>query len=566
MFCGKSQTTPALSVLKKIIQQAIAVLSSRERKQLGRLSLLQAFISMADIASLVLLIFIIQLYTGPEQSQAKGIAGDLLRVHYLLPILLFLLLFLVKNTLAYIAVKLQYNYVYQVASRLSLANLRQYLDSNYTDYTHIDASVSINRISNLPVQFAHYVLAGMQQLFTEITVTLIAVIAILVFQAKLFLLLLLVIVPPVLIAAFITRKKLRTARSEVKDNAEKTTQYLQEALYGYVESNILGKKDFFSTRYSRHQKRLNDFLARLQITQALPSRFVEVFAVIGLLLLIIVNKYAGQATTQIVNIGAFMAAAYKIIPGITRIASLSGQIRTYAFTLNDIQPEKEGATTPYNHIREHITALSFRDVSFAYKDTPILQQFNLELGSGDFLGISSSSGKGKTTLIHLLLGFLQQQEGQITINEVTLSASERKQFWPNITYVKQQHFLIHDTILRNITLEEEGFDAQRLQTALRASGLEPFLQAFPEGIQKVISDSGKNISGGQRQRIALARALYRDADVLLLDEPFSELDQASEQDILKYLQSLATSGKIVILITHNPSSLSYCSKTVSVHA
>lgn len=521
---------------------------------------------MADIASLVLLLFVIQLYTGPEQGQAKGIAGDLLQVHYLLPILLFLLLFLVKNTLAYIAVKLQYNYVYQVASRLSLANLRQYLDGNYTDYTLTDASVSINRISNLPVQFAHYVLAGIQQLFTETTVTLIAVIAILIFQAKLFLLLLLVIVPPVLIAAFITRKKLKTARSEVKDNAEKTTQYLQEALYGYVESNIFGKKDFFSTRYSHHQKKLNDFLARLQITQALPPRFVEVFAVIGLLLLIVVNKYAGQTTTQIVNIGAFMAAAYKIIPGITRIASLSGQIRTYAFTLNDIRPEKETATAPYNHIREHITALSFRDISFAYKDTTILHQFNLELRSGDFLGISSSSGKGKTTLIHLLLGFLQQQEGQIKINDITLGTAERKQFWPGITYVKQQHFLIHDSILRNITLEEDGFNAQRLQTALRASGLDPFLKSFPEGIQKVISDSGKNISGGQRQRIALARALYRDADVLILDEPFSELDQASEQDILQYLQSLAALGKIVILITHNPSSLSYCSKTVSVHA
>lgn len=548
--------------MKKIILQTIAVLSSRERTQLRRLSLLQAFVSIADIGSLILLIFIVQLYTG---SGTTALANDLLRIHYLLPILLFLLLFLLKNLLAYLAVKRQYNYVYQVAARLSLANLRQYLNGPYTDYALTDSSVFVNRISNVPIQFCHYVLAGIQQLFTEITITTIAVIAILIFQAKLFLLLLLVIVPPVWIAAFITRRKLKTARSAIKDNAEKTTQYLQEALNSYSESNIFGKKDFFSKRYSSRQEKLNDFLARLQITQALPSRFVEVFAVIGLLLLIVVNKYAGHTTAQLVNIGAFMAAAYKIIPGITRMAALSGQVRTYAFTLNDLPVEAAETIAPYNLIKEPITALSFRDVSFAYGDRKVLQHFNLDLRSGDMLGISSSSGKGKTTLIHLLLGFLQQEEGQIQINDVALGAGERKQFWSNIAYVKQQHFLIHDSILRNVTLEEEGYDKDKLQAALTASGLASFVQSFPEGLQKIISDSGKNISGGQRQRIGLARALYKDADVLILDEPFSELDQASEQNILQYLQTLADAGKIVILITHNPASLSFCTKTISVH-
>jgi ABC-type multidrug transport system fused ATPase/permease subunit len=550
--------------LKKIIQQTLALLSKQERKRLGQLSLFQALISIADIGSLVLLLAMIQLHTQ-SGTFSIPIIGSLLRIHYLLPIILFLLLFLLKNLMAYLAVKLQYTYVYQVASRLSLSHMRQYLDGSYTDYTQTDSSVTINRIGTLPIQFSHYILAGLQQLFTEVILTTVAIMAILFFQARLFLLLLLVIAPPVALAAFIARKKLRTARSEVKDNAEKTTQYLQEALHSYIESNVLGKKDFFSNRYSRHQKRLNDFLARLQITQALPSRFMEVFAVMGLLLLIVINKYAGPTEAQLIHIGAFMAAAYKIIPGITRIASLSGQIRTYAFALQGMQPASESKATPYNHIRERISSLSFQHISFAYGDKQVLQDFSLELKKGDFLGISSSSGRGKTTLIHLLLGFLQPGSGQICMNNIPLSSEERKLFWPDIIYVKQQQFLIHDTLLRNITLEEDTFDEARLQAAISAAGLEPFVQSFTEGIHKVISDNGKNISGGQRQRIALARALYRDADLLLLDEPFSELDQASEQSMLHYLQDLAARGKIVVLITHNPASLSYCNKTVSVH-
>ena len=530
----------------------------------------QALISIADIGSLILLLVLIQLYTVPAQTGQEPLlyatGRHLMDIHYLLPILLFMGLFLLKNTFAYLSVKLQFQYVYHVASRISLANMRSYLNGPYTDYVQTDPSVSINRISNLPIQFCHYLLAGMQQMFTEFTVTSVAIIAILVFNAKLFLLLLAIIIPPLLIAAYVTRKKLKTARSQVKDNAEKSTQYLQEALQGYIESNIFNKKDFFTNRYTVHQQRLNNYLAQLQISQALPSRFVEVFAVAGLLILIMVNKYADHTTTEIVNIGAFMAAAYKIIPGITRISALSAQMRTYAFTLHDISTDTDTAIGPYNHIREKITSMECKDVSFSYKGNEVLSHFNMRIQSGDLIGISSASGKGKTTLINILLGFLKPDSGQVLVNEVISGAEERKQLWKDITYVKQQHFLIHDSILHNITLEEKDYDETRLKKAITAAGLEGFINAFPEGVHKVISDNGKNISGGQRQRIALARALYRNTAVILLDEPFSELDQDAEHKILQYLQSQAAEGKIVILITHNPVSLQYCTKTISIHA
>jgi ABC-type bacteriocin/lantibiotic exporter with double-glycine peptidase domain len=558
------------SPLKKIIQRIIASLNNKERKQLSRLTLFQALISIADIGSLILLLALIQLYTAPVQAGNEpslyAAGRHLMDVHYLLPILLFMVLFLLKNTLAYLAVKMQYHYVYQVASRISLSNMRSYLNGSYTEYVQTDPSVSMNRISNLPIQFSHYLLAGLQQMFTEFTVASVAILAILVFNAKLFLLLLAIIIPPLLIAAYVTRKKLKTARLQVKDNAEKSTQYLQEALYGYIESNIFSKKDFFTNRYTVHQQRLNNYLAQLHISQALPSRFVEVFAVAGLLILIMVNKYADHATTEIVNIGAFMAAAYKIIPGITRIAALSAQIRTYAFTLNDINADTDEAIEPYNHIHEKITSIEFKDVSFSYQGNEILNHFNMQVKAGDFIGMASASGKGKTTLINVLLGFLKPASGQVLINEVILGTEERKQLWQDITYVKQQQFLIHDSILHNITLEEDNYNEARLNNAIAAAGLEMFISSFPEGIHKVISDNGKNISGGQRQRIALARALYRNTAVILLDEPFSELDQDSERSILQYLQSMAAEGKIVILITHNPASLQYCSKTISIHA
>jgi ABC-type bacteriocin/lantibiotic exporter with double-glycine peptidase domain len=120
--------------------------------------------------------------------------------------------------------------------------------------------------------------------------------------------------------------------------------------------------------------------------------------------------------------------------------------------------------------------------------------------------------------------------------------------------------------LTNITLGHGNYDEERLQEAVKASGMDAVLAQLPKGLHTVITENGKNISGGQRQRIALARAFYKNADLLLLDEPFNELDEAAETRILQYLRTLSQQGKMIVLITHNKNSLSFCSKIISLDA
>ena len=130
--------------------------------------------------------------------------------------------------------------------------------------------------------------------------------------------------------------------------------------------------------------------------------------------------------------------------------------------------------------------------------------------------------------------------------------------------MKQQAFLIYDTILNNISLGKDQFDEMRFSQAIASTGLLSFISKFPEGIQKIITENGKNISGGQRQRITIARALYKNADLIILDEPFNELDEASEMALLDHFKQLALTGKLVLLITHNRTSLSFCNKIISL--
>src|SRR5690606_22894154 len=120
---------------------------------------------------------------------------------------------------------------------------------------------------------------------------------------------------------------------------------------------------------------------------------------------------------------------------------------------------------------------------------------------GQMLGISGQSGIGKTTLLHLLIGLLEPESGTISINDTPWNAEKLRRYWSCMAYSRQQPFFIYDSVLRNITLEETGHNEERLKTAMQVSGLDKVIQAFPEGVEKIITENGKNISGGQQQRI-----------------------------------------------------------------
>lgn len=349
-----------------------------------------------------------------------------------------------------------------------------------------------------------------------------------------------------------------------KTTGEKTIQHLQESIAAFVESNVYDKKDFFSNRYYRFQNKLNGFLSHQQVIQNMPSRLIEVFAVFGLFMLIVINAYASTTNAvQVIIVGAFMAAAYKIIPGVVKILNSAGQMKTYAFTVNDLLPVDNPLTAKENTSAE-ITSVEFKNVSFGYTNENVINEFSLGLNKGDLTGITASSGKGKTTLINLLLGFLTPGKGSVLINGINANDAERRSYWPRISYVKQQPFFIHDTILKNITLQDDGYDVKKISEVIEVTGLGTVINNCDDRLNTLVTENGKNFSGGQRQRIILARALYREFDLLVLDEPFSELDESAEKCLLKYLNNLSQQGKIVLLITHSKTALSFCNKTISL--
>ena len=464
----------------------------------------------------------------------------------------------IKNWLSFLIYSAQARLRYGVASRISRQNLLDYLEGDYHQYAHTDSAAHVLKIAQQPIEFCQFVLGGLQQSITESTLIGVTVVAVLLFNAKLFLLLLVLLLPPVIIMGYLAKQRLHVARMYIKSSRDVMWQHLQESIASYVESSVYDKKEFFSGRYGDSQAILNGHLATVQTMQGAPSRLAEIFAVFGLLALITISHFLGNPhSAEFVTLGAFLAAAYKIIPGVSRLLNLTGQMRTYEFTVNGLLERRVSAAAAaataaasaatdkagWEEYSESIHSIGVEGVGFHYGQQTVLDGVSLEVKRGDFLGIQGHSGRGKTTLYNILLGFVEEGMGQVKINGVATGRAERKRYWGRIAYVKQQPFILHDSILVNITLQEQGYDEERLKNAVALSGLDELIGKLPGGLRATVTESGKNISGGQRQRIAIARALYKEADLILLDEPFSELDEAAEERLLRRLRAAGRGGQ-----------------------
>lgn len=551
--------------MKQILKDIFKILNPREAHTLWKLALADVLISVLDIAFLVGLLYVMNFYTQSGVAPSKRYFSLVIfNDHPILPIAVFLLLFAIKNIIGFFISKAQYNFVYGVASRISRDNLLQYLNGPFSDYIDVDSSVMNRKINQQPIEFCHYVLNGIQQIFSQSVLIMVTVVAIIIFNPLLLPLLILILAPPVFLISFFIKRRLQGGRLHGKIMSEKSIQHLQEALTGYVESNVYLKNDFFTYRYHRFQAELNHYLSERLIMQNMPTRFIEVFAVFGLFALIVLNFLSSHThSIQFITLGALMAAAYKIIPGIVKITNTAGQVKTYAYTTKGL---KSGIELPVNQNNplSPIFSIDCENICFNFGEKSILKDFSLHLIKGDMVGLVGLSGKGKTTLVNLLLGFLSPDAGNIYFNGEITGEETRRRYWPGISYIKQQHFFLHASVIENITFKEGDYDIEKLKRILTLTGIDKIMNSFPEGLNAMITENGKNYSGGQRQRFILARALYKDFDLLILDEPFNELDEAAEIELLKQLQLIAAEGKIILLITHNMAAFSFCNKKIQL--
>jgi ABC-type multidrug transport system fused ATPase/permease subunit len=341
--------------------------------------------------------------------------------------------------------------------------------------------------------------------------------------------------------------------------SEARLRSVKEPMRGIKTVKVFNLENYFAQQVNMHSRVYLDVLLKQGMIQAAPRLFLEILLVSGAMLAMVLALTAGHEPQNIVPAMAlFGVATIRILPLVTKMLQTLQNIRysesALATLYEDMNSLSDQPSIHSMNSTDYFESLSFRNVTFSYPCAPrkAINSANLDIRSGEQIALVGLSGAGKTTLADLLLGLLKPEEGQIIHNGQPCNNVPDGLF----AYVPQEPFIIHDSLRRNIALglADHLIDESALMSAVEAAALSSLVKKLPYGLETLMGEDGKGLSGGERQRLGIARALYRDASVLIMDEPTSSLDTLTEAEILTTITSLR-GRKTVILIAHRLSSI-----------
>lgn len=350
---------------------------------------------------------------------------------------------------------------------------------------------------------------------------------------------------------------------------------INEAIFSIKEIKIFNRSLHFLDQINKNTKTVNKARFIQDALKLIPKYAIELLIILIVMSLafIFINFYNYKNNDFIILLTLFAAAAFRLMPALTQSITSINSLRSSKIVVSEIYESmiylenyksQSYETNDHGNTNFKITPFStinLENINFRYSmdSDYVLSNINLSINKGDCIGIVGTSGSGKTTLINLIMGLLEFDDGKITIDNTNFVNLSPLQF--SISYIPQNIYLLDDTIIRNITFEnnENKIDFDRLQNAIESAQLSKFINSQPKNIHSIIGENGVKLSGGQRQRIAIARALYFEREIIILDEATSSLDNLTEYEIVECINNLR-GDKTIIVVAHRESTLKYCDK------
>lgn len=366
----------------------------------------------------------------------------------------------------------------------------------------------------------------------------------------------------------LTKNKLLNWGEQRQFHSGLLNQHLLQGLGGVKDVKLMGREDHFIKEYAEHNTANAKIQVKVTTLGLVPRVYLELLAVIGLAGLISLMMAQKKPLDLLLpTLGVFVAAAFRLIPSVNRIMNYVQQIRFTQpvvevlfneFCLIRNSVESNAATSKLNFIHE----LEVRKLRFQYSNTNMnaLDEVSINIKKGESVGFIGPSGSGKTTLVDVILGLLTPVNGVILLDGQDIQKNMRG--WQDqIGYVPQSIYLTDDTLRHNVAfgIPNDQIDDEAIARAIKASQLDEFIQSLPDKLETYVGERGIRLSGGQRQRIGIARALYHDPTVLVLDEATSSLDSATERSVMKAVSALQGS-KTLLIVAHRLSTVEHCDR------
>ena len=348
---------------------------------------------------------------------------------------------------------------------------------------------------------------------------------------------------------------------------------LIQGLNAVKDIKIFGVESFFLEKFKKPTFSRAQALSKLTTLQQFPRLYLEFIAVISLVMLIGINVFQQKPLDSLLpTIGVFIAASFRMLPSVNRILSSMQGIKS-AKPVIDLLYE-EFKLIKNQELHENFKSnvffknnIELRNIGMIYEnnEVPALNKINIKICKGETIGIFGKSGSGKSTLVDIMLGLLKPTSGLVLVDNCNISNNKHQ--WQNlIGYVPQTIFLLDDSIKNNIAfgIPNNKISHDALNKAIDDAQIRELINELPNGLDTVVGERGVRLSGGQRQRIGIARALYKNPEILVLDEGTSALDYTTENNIMKSINAFKH-NKTIIIIAHRLSTLENCDSLYEIN-
>lgn len=374
--------------------------------------------------------------------------------------------------------------------------------------------------------------------------------------------------------AYFSKKRLILGGVNVSAQYNRCIKIIQESFGGVRDISLDGTHRTFINDYRLSEKSLRDSRANIQILSATPRYFVETFGtllLVGLTLYLV--KSSGSIDLAIPVIGAVALSCQRMIPIMQQLysslTSITGGQASVEEALDLIEldvPRALDLNDGFNEF-EFKNEIQLREVSFRYGDTlpTVFNKINLNISKGSRIGVVGETGSGKTTFLDIVMGLIPPSEGGVFVDNVRLDDSNLRSWQSIVSHVPQNIYLMDSSIALNIAfgLNEEDVDYEKVTLAAKIAQIYDFIMSLPDNFGTNVGERGVRISGGQRQRIGIARAIYKNASVLILDEATSALDGLTEHEVMTAINALPQQITVFI-VAHRYSTLKDCTSIVEI--
>ena len=347
-------------------------------------------------------------------------------------------------------------------------------------------------------------------------------------------------------------------------------RYLLQGFGGVKDIQVLGRSEDFSAQYEAQNIVVQDASLRYSLIRQIAPMWTELLAMSGLTVVVWVMVWQGRAPDRIIPLlGLFVVATWRFVPSINNVINL---VNGLAYS----KPAVESLYNEFEYIKKQneivktqavfTDKIEMRNLTFSYANTlaPSLRDVNIVVRKGETVGFIGPSGAGKSTLVDVILGLLPPSSGELLVDGVNMH--EHNIEWQStIGYVAQAIYLTDDTIRRNVAfgIAENEIDDVALERALKSAQLWEFVQGLPDKTHSIVGERGIRVSGGQRQRIGIARALYHEPQVLVLDEATSSLDIETETEVMSAIRALQ-GFKTILIVAHRLSTVQHCDRVYKI--